>query len=440
MNLKKIYDADEERRTRKGGRTEARQKGADKNNITTGVMMDTASYYLQKYPYLKAFGDFKDFEHIEDNWNESLINAFDGIAPDVLAYVTHPKFSKATVSQIFSDLHKAYIEILKNKGGYLVETKFHLSFQFGKDVTGDNVLVKIPLSSNLDSDFVNEFQSCYSQLPDDEKEDMKSKMQKVTEWIQPMMFEYLTQTSKKDRKTYKTALKALRKVLNSKKDVVWLVGTTDGTYTMSAFVDKNHRNILQTYTDDILQSDTSNLENFYVHLEDNAGIVKDMVGEYLTSIGIDKKFDTTSDFFSLFCKCLAYSTTGTSVEDSVHIVDTLSPQDADNLANEVGEWILGGDSNVNTYNEYYKQLKNYSDASIAWDTLKKFAKSGLKATGETIKEGAKKVGEGLKKAGKGLKNFAQKVGSKAAKSVESKAENIATEAVVEGGVSDTKRR
>lgn len=440
MNLKKIYDADEERRTRKGGRTESRQNGADKNNITTGVMRDTASYYLQKYPYLKAFGDFNDFEHIEDIWNESLINAFDGIAPDVLAYVTHPKFSKATVSQIFSDLHKAYIQILKDKGGYLTETGFHLSFQFGKNVTGDNIIVKIPLNSNLDSNFVNEFQSYYSQMPDKEKEDMKSKMQKVTEWIQPMMFEYLTQTSKKDKKKYKSAIKSIKKVLNSKKDVVWLVGTLEGNYAISAFVDKNHRNILQTYTDDILQSDTSDLEKFYTHLEDNAGIVKDMVGEYLTSIGIDKKLDTTSDFFSLFCKCLGYSTTGTSIEDSVRIVDALSPQDAVKLSNEVGDWILGGDSKVSTYNEYYKQLKNYSDASIAWDTLKKFAKSGIKATGEALKEGAKKVGEGLKKAGKGLKNFAQKVGSKVAKSMEAKAENIATEAVVEGGVADTKRR
>lgn len=469
MNLKKIYDADEERRTRSASRKKEsteKKSSLDANNINMETINSTIKYYVEKYPYFKAFGDFKDFENIQNIWYESLSREIQDVPADTFNLLCYPKFTKATMSQFFSGLYDSFIQVLKNKKGYLSSAPLKLSFRFGKENQIDNVFVKVPMACNLDSNnFTAVFQDYYNSAPEEEKTDIKGKMEKVSSWVQPVLFEYMTTTSKKDKKNLKKAVKKVNKVLSKgKTDNVWLVGTVADDYILSPFLDEQHTKIIQTYTDASLQGDASDAGKYVEYLSDLAGKEKNDTTKYLSSVGIDSKLDSTSDFFSLFCKCFAYSlitpetieveeveepqegqtesaeNATEAVEDSLRIVDSLSPEDASNLTNAVGDWIMGGSHTMENYNKYYDELKNYSDASIAWDTLKTAAKEGLKAAGKKLKEGAKKVEEGLKKAGKGLKNFAQKVGSKVAKSMEAKAENIATEAVVEGGVADTKRR
>ena len=211
MNLKKIYDADEERRTRSGSRKKEsteKKSSLDLNNINMETINSTIKYYVEKYPYFKAFGDFEDFENIQNIWYESLSREIQDVPADTFNLLCYPKFTKATMSQFFSGLYDSFIQVLKNKKGYLSSAPLKLSFRFGKENQIDNVFVKVPMACNLDSNnFTSVFQDYYNSAPEEEKTDIKGKMEKVSSWVQPVLFEYMTTTSKKDKKNLKKAVK-----------------------------------------------------------------------------------------------------------------------------------------------------------------------------------------------------------------------------------------
>lgn len=375
MNLQKIKDA--------GKKKSSRKQSSSTDNVEIRALFQTANYYIKKYPYLNAFGDFSDLNNIQDIWYESLSSQLTDVSQDSLAVINFPKFSKATISQLFTALVQSFNNMISDYG-YLVEAPLRLSFRFGEEPS--DAFVKIPLTCNINSNgFADAFNNYFDSMPTDdkkqakEKEDFKKQMQKVSSWVQPVMFEYLTVDSKSEKKQFKGDAKKLNKVLPNKKgNYVWLVGNLNDTRKFSSFVDTQHAKIAKSAPNDVdiaLQSLGTNTEKSFGLLQDDSKVYKDNVQKYLTSIGIDVKKDTTADFLYLFFKCAAYGfTSGASKTADSKILDSISPDSATELCYSVGSF-LGGDSYpFDIYKSLYTELKNYSDKNLAWDSLKTLGK------------------------------------------------------------------
>lgn len=404
MNLKELKRISDKGRTstkRRGGKTSMPNSSDD--NMEISAMNSTVSYYLEKYPYLECFGDFKDLADIANIWEDSLAKEFNDVTSDGMAYLCYPKFSKGTISQLFSALDSQYKSMVKSNG-YIEYAPLSLSFRFGREgALSGKAFVKIPMSCNLESKgFQQEFQSYYNAMPDEEKTKMKEQMEKVSSWVQPVMFAYLSETSKKEKRGLKSDVKKLNKVLTKgSSETVWLVGNVPEDSVFSPFVDNEHYQIAYR-TKEELKGITGANDTDLGYVEDVAKNAKDNVATYLGSIGLSNSGDTTGDFLYKYCKCYAYilsQTMEVPVGDS-KILDSLDIDKSNDLFTRVSQFITKcgeekvGNAEVEEYNELYKELKPFGDFSVK-DLVKgiKGAVSGIKQTVGNILGNKGKLGE-----------------------------------------------
>lgn len=403
MNLKKINTRIED----KGKRSTNRQSAsfAKDDNMEVSAISSTVSYYLEKYPYLGCFGDFSSLSEIGDLWEDSLAKEFDNVSSDGMSYFCNPKFSKATVSQIFSALDKQYKGLIKDRC-YLQNAPITFSFRFGKEgIISEGAFIKVPMSCNLDSKgFQSSFQSYFNSLPDEEKSDVKSQMEKVSSWVQPVMYAYLSETSKKEKKGLKSDVRKLNKVLTKGSDeTVWLIGTVPEDSSFSPFATNEHYEIAyNTMTE--LQGIDGSKETDLEYVEDIADNAKNNVETYLKSIGLGEG-DKSGEFLFRYCKCYSFILAQnmdvqqeTEVSDS-RIVDEVTLESANDTFTKVSEFIVkcGEESVGNKEVEEFKEL---------FDDLKPFSEFSLQG----LFKGAKETVQGIKQTAGNLLGNTGKIG------------------------------